>query len=519
MNALVARPVPGRKLLVVPGSGRLAAMIPHSTPLRDGKYLAVPHKQDEVRLLRNLGFTVPSPIEVEYNWASGTPFAHQRVTAALLADNKRAYVLNGMGSGKTRAALYALDYLMRIGEVRKALIVAPLSTLTTVWEHEVFMAFPHLNTAVLHGTRAQRIRALQSDAEIYVINHDGIHTILAELTGARDIDCVIIDELAAFRNARTRRWKALSKVLQKREYAWGLTGLPTPNAPTDAWAQARLLTPWSVPKFFKQWQQKTMRQITQFKWAPKPDANTLVHQALQPAVRFATEDCIDLPPSTTQTLECKLTKPQQDAYKNMMTMFHIEYASGKITAANEGVKLSKLMQISAGFIYDADGKAIYINNKPRLQLLLEILRETEQKVIVFVPFTAGVRMLHTVLSRVGISCEMVYGDVPKRERDRIFSDFMRSLNPRVIVAHPATMSHGLTLTAASTIVWFSLPSSYEIYDQANARIARPGQKFHTNIIHIVASKVEARAVRRLESKQSLQGALLELFEGEPDGKT
>jgi SNF2 family DNA or RNA helicase len=257
-----------------------------------------------------------------------------------------------------------------------------------------------------------------------------------------------------------------------------------------------------------------MYQITQFKWLPRDTANDTVFAAMQPAVRFATEDCIDLPPTTFSTRECELTTEQKKVYKDMMNNYFAAFKGGEINAVNEGVKLAKLLQICSGFAYAGDFGTIKLDSKHRLSLLEEIIDETDQKVIVFVPFKAGVDIVHKELTARGHSAELVYGDTSKKERDRIFNLFSNSKHPKVLVAHPGTMSHGLTLVSANTIVWYSPTNSYETYDQANARISRPGQKHHTHIINIESSPIEKRVFKRLLNKQKVQGTLLDLFKSE-----
>ena len=146
-----------------------------------GDKVVVPHTIETTRLARNLGYRVPSPILVRYDWAGGVPFDAQRITAALMVQNTRAFILSEIGTGKTRAALYAIDFLLREGIIKHALIAAPLSTLSQVWDKEIFQYFPHLTTQILHGSREQRRKALATPADIYIINHDGIETIQADL--------------------------------------------------------------------------------------------------------------------------------------------------------------------------------------------------------------------------------------------------------------------------------------------------------------------------------------------------
>jgi SNF2 family DNA or RNA helicase len=499
------------KAIVMPYDQRIATTIPHAKAFSKAgkKYHLVPHRSSEVKLLSNLGYKAPAPILTQYDWCNTVPYRHQAITAGLLSTQPRAYVLNGLGSGKTRAAMFAADFLMKHGEATSALIVAPLSVLTGTWEYELFQIMPNRVARVLHGTKDKRLKELAQPADFYIINTDGINVILDELLDRDDIDLVIIDELAAFRNARTRRWKALKKVIRSRRWVWGMSGLPTPNGPTDAWGQARLLTPERVPKYFKQFQAKVEYQITQFKWAPRREANSIVAKALQPSVRFATDECIDLPPTTYSTRSTGLAQDQDKAYNQMLKHFYTLYQGQEITAANAGVKTAKLLQIACGFSYSDTGFVEYPDN-PKVQIVKDIIDETEQKVLVFAPFKHAVDMLYKELSQ-SYSVAKVYGDTPKKQRDLLFAHFRNNPDPKVIVAHPGVLSHGLTLTEASVIVWYSPTMSYETYEQANARIVRPGQKHHTHVISIESCSMERYMFNRLAKKGSLSTVLLDMF--------
>ena len=254
-----------------------------------------------------------------------------------------------------------------------------------------------------------------------------------------------------------------------------------------------------------------MIQITQFKWVPKKDANDIVHELMQPAVRYSREDCIDLPPTTYSTREIELSAEQKKAYKQMQREFVLEHQGIEITAANAGVQASKLIQIGAGFSYGSNGIVVELDCKQRLDTLAEILDGTQHKVIVFAPFKHTVRSVKAHLDLMGYAVALIDGDVGKTERDKIFNAFQHSSEPRVIVAHPQTMAHGLSLTAADTIVWYAPHRDLEIYDQACARITRPGQVNHTHIIHIQASPVEKHVYNTLTKRGNMQQALLSLF--------
>jgi SNF2 family DNA or RNA helicase len=475
-------------------------------------WLAVPHVEATVRLLRNLGLNAAAPIQYYYGWAGDSPFDSQRVTADLLTINSRAYVLSEMGVGKTRAALYAFDWLREIGLARRLLVVAPLSTLTKVWEDEIFRYFSHLTTAVIYGDKKRRRKLLANPADVYIINHDGVAVIHDDLWNRPDVDTIIIDELAEYRNSRARRWKFLRPLVARAAYAWGLTGSPTPNEPVDAYGQIKLITPERVGFSAKSFRDQTMRQVSQFKWVPRSDANDVVLGVMQPSIRFTRAQCFDLPPTTYGTREIPLDKAAASAYKKMFDELAIQVKAREVSAANEGVKLSKLLQIAAGFAYDAGGTGCYIGGTARFREIIEIIEQAEAKVIVFAPFRYFVELVAGVLgatyrNQVG----MIHGDVKKSERDRIFTEFTKG-SLRVLVAHPGTMAHGLTLVEANTVVWAAPTTSFRVYEQANARVTRSGQTRNTFIIHIQSTKAEDHVYSRLKRKEKMQGALLDLFE-------
>jgi SNF2 family DNA or RNA helicase len=506
---------PSRVTTVIP----TAIVVDH----KGQKLVAVPHRPDETRVLRNLGFDVPDPMPIHYQFpkVSGRhdPFAAQRDTASFLAMHSRAFCLNGMGTGKTNSALWAYDYLRRTKQVTKMLVVCPLSTMERTWADSVFNTFPHLDAVVLHGTRERRNKLLKQDVNVYIINIDGLAAIKDELAKRPDIDLVVIDELALARNAGTDRWKLLNTICNKQSVrrVWGMTGSPTPNAPTDAWAQCRLVTPDNsmVPKYFSAFRDRVMRQLTQFKWVNRPEANDVVWQMMQPAIRFSLDDCTDLPEQTFITREVEMTPEQKKAYKDMLSKLATDYQGGQILAVNEAVKANKLIQIACGVAYGTNGEEVVIPSKPRMDVLKEIIEQSEGKVIVFVPLTAALESVAAELSN-DWSVEVVHGQTSKGERDRIFGAFQRQPDPRVLVANAGAMSHGLTLTEATTIVWYAPVHSNETYEQACARVRRPGQTRTTVIVHIAGSDIERRVYKRLQDKQSMQGLLLDMMKERPE---
>jgi SNF2 family DNA or RNA helicase len=496
----------------------LAALIPHATPFdHEGqRFLVFPNAREEARLARNLGVAIPSPIFTGYDWCAATsrrkPWDVQKITAAMLVENPRAYVLNSMGTGKTAAALFACDFLMRTSGVRRVLIVAPLSTLTPVWEAELFMLMPHRKMVVLHhAAREKRSERLKRDASFYIVNHHGLQLLRDELV-AKKFDVIIIDELSVFRNKSTNLWKSANTVIQGVPYVWGLTGSPTPSSPTDAWGQMKLLTPARTARSMSQFRDQTMNKITTFKWVPKREANDTVHAQMQPSVRFQRSDVSELPPTSYVHRKVELSPDGARAYKLLYDHMRMSTNQGKtITAVNEGVLRTKLLQVACGYIYADDGTVYELPQGGRHSALLEVVEETDAKVIVFVPFLHAIAGVADYLARHKHVPSVVHGSVSRTVRDRIFTSFQTQDEPKLIVAHPGCMAHGLTLTRANTIVWYAPAPSYEIYEQANARIVRPGQLEKTYIVHLGGTAVERETYRRQETKGKLQGLLLDLF--------
>ena len=480
----------------------------------NGSYVAaLPHDLPSVRFLRNRGFNVATPL-TSYKWPGKfTPFAHQKVTSDFLVANPRAYLLSGMGVGKSASALWSTDYLMDVGEAKKTLIVAPLSTLDRVWAQEIFHVLPHRRFHILHGTREKRLELLKDPkCDFYIINHDGVEIIFDQLAKRRDINHLIVDEAATYRNSRTKRFKTLFQILNRQgipRSAWGLTGTPTPNAPTDCYGQIRLLTPERYTGSFRSIQNELMTQVSQFKWVPKPKSAERVHELMKPSIRFALEDCIDLPPTIYQERECELSPQQMKHYKEMQRQCFTEIAGKSITAVNAGVLLGKLCQASLGVMYDGIGSSVDMDFSPRLKVLKEVIEECDEKVIVFVPFTAALERFYDEL-KGSWTVEIVDGSVSAGKRNRIFKDFQTAKDPHIILAHPGTMAHGLTLTAATTIIWAAPVTSTETFLQANARISRPGQTKTAHIVMLHGSGVERRLYQTLKDRRKLQELVLEL---------
>lgn len=501
--------IPKHKQIVVEMTERFSSIMPQQSRfvLDDKEYFYLPHTEQNVAALAACGVFVYAPIVYYHSFGRHTPYGAQKGAATLLTTYNRGYILNDLGTGKTLSALWAFDWLKDHGQVNRMLVVAPLSTLSDVWEREINVNFPYRSCVVLYGTKSKRQKLLEQKHDIYIINHDGVKVILPELLERNDIDVVCIDELAAFRERRTARWKALQKLTRVRPRVWGMTGVPTPNMPTDAYGQALLVTPDTVSRWsYKRFMAETTFQQSQFTRVAKQGSEKLVASILTPSVRYKLEDCVDIPETVYSYRKATMTSEQTRRYKEMMDKMRL--LNEDVVAANEGVKLFKLVQIACGFAYKSNGSPLYIGNTSRADAVAEILEQQQGKAIIFAPFVEIINMLAKHLN----SSLVVHGGISSTKRDIIFNQFRNSLDNEPLIAHPRCMSHGLNLTQATTIIWAAPYTSLETFLQANRRIRRPGQRYTTNVIMIEGSRVERKLYRRLENNKKTQGLLLELLE-------
>jgi SNF2 family DNA or RNA helicase len=294
-----------------------------------------------------------------------------------------------------------------------------------------------------------------------------------------------------------------------------MTGTPASQSPVDAYGLAKLVNPEGVPKFFTAWRDQVMNKITTFKWAPKLDAKEKVHEALQPAIRYTKAQCLDLPPVITMTREIALT-PQQAKYYTMLKDRMLVQAAGEtITAVNAAAGVSKLLQISCGAAYTDDKEVVEFDSAPRLAVLEEILDETDRKVIIFALFRSTIDTIHNYLTKKGIVNECIHGDITPNKRGQTISRFQNEPNPRVLVMQPAASAHGITLTAADTVVFYGPLMSVEQYIQCCARADRKGQDSDkVTVIHIQGSPIEKKMFKALEGKVSDNLLLTDMFETE-----
>ena len=502
-------------LVQAPDPLALRECLPKSRVIDHAVYnIALQYTLPAARVLRNMDVIVPSPIQLRYHWPGKyTPWSHQRQMAGAMTMHRRIFNLSDMGTGKSAATLWAADHLLATQQIRRVLILAPLATLERVWMHDIFDLLMHRTVALVHGSQAHRMRVLATPADFYVLNHDGlgVRGVAEAIRTNPDIDLVVIDEFSKFRNHATRRYKILSRTIRPDMRVWGLTATPCPNAPTDAWALARLMHPATVPPFgtFKR---QTMQQVSTFKWAPRMDGYTHAFDILQPAVRFEKSQCLDLPPVTYIERQAAITDEQRDAYNQMRARMHMDAASTQITAVNAADKLNKLRQVLCGVVKDpTTGDYITIPHGPRAAVLLDVIAQAKAKVIVVIPFKGIVYELEKTVRAAGYSVAIMNGDVSVPHRNRILKAFQEDVEPRVILCHPEVMSHGLNLTAADVTVFYAPIYSNDQFQQVMERMNRAGQVNKMTVVKIGALPLEWAIYRQLHGSQEQQMNTLDLF--------
>jgi SNF2 family DNA or RNA helicase len=442
------------------------------------------------------------------------PFDHQRKTASFLVANHRAFCFNEQGTGKTASVIWGADQLMNAGIVKRVLIVCPLSIMQSAWQADLFKFAVHRSVDVAYGDAKKRAKIVQSKAQFVIINYDGLTTIADELLNSNCFDLIVIDEANAYKNVQTKRWKLMNKLVRPSTRLWLLTGTPASQSPLDAYGLGRLCAPQKSPRFFGDFRESVMQQFSMYRWIPRPNAEQIVFDMLQPAIRFTKDECLDLPEVIHTSRYAPLTPSQRKYYKELKDQMLLEAAGEEISSVNAAAKMNKLLQISCGAVYSDSGAVVEFDVSDRLKAVREVIEEASHKVLIFVPFKHTISMLSEYLNKEGITCEVINGDVPVQARTRIFKNFQETKDPRVLVIQPQAAAHGVTLTAANVVIWYAPVTSTETYLQANARINRPGQRNAMTIVHIEGSPIERKLYAMLQSNITNHEKVVDLYKKE-----
>lgn len=496
-------------------------------PSGDGTATVVmPWSDESCRLLNNVGMDamIASPffyedhpkVEGKYN-----AMTHQLITAAFMVLNPRGYILSDPRTGKTGSIILAMDYLQRMRYVTGAfLIVTTVTTIWSVWKESIERTLPHARVIVANGKT--RESALEQDADFIVTNYDSIRISGKAFIAAAEkgrIGACVIDELTHVGNPSSQRHKAIDKLVNgcNMQYVIGATGSPG-NNPEAVFGMCRMINRIKLPCTTKRgWLERTT-----FQWGPEPymrrlrtDAPEVMHNAMQPAIRFNKSDIIDLPPITYRDMKCVMSG-EQDSMREQFKEDAIALArSGeKITAANGGVLASKLLQVAQGICIDNDHQIIELDCKDRHNTLKEIIEETPNKVVVFCCFKGVLAMREKFLKSVGITVERIDGDVAAGKRADILRRFQYEDEPKVLLAHPVTTSFGVELSRADTMVFDGPPMlGGFVYAQALERLSSAKQKAaNINVVNIIASPEERRGFSLLASGHDMGMFIASLFE-------
>lgn len=463
--------------------------------------------------------TTPQQQILPYDWPCRgiVPDNLQKLTAAFMVYNPHSFNLNDPGTGKTLCALWAADFIMSQFpryEVR-GLIISPLSTLNRVWKKEIYT---HLigrrSCVIVHGTRDQRMKALNTKADFYVINPDGLKVpeVFNKLLSMVKIKIAIVDESTAFKNISTKRTKRAKTLLHRLPFVWLMTGTPTSQGPEDAHGQAAVCHA-AYKETKTAFKNRVMNRVSEFKYIASAESYDRAREILQPAIRIPRSAFYDLPPSIPVPYQVPFSSAQEKLYNQLKKDYRVILAEGggKITAVHEGALRLKLLQICCGAVYDEHKNVHIIDAKPRTDKLREIIHECNDKLLVFASFTSVLTMLYdTFKNEVGSA--LITGQTPRRIRDKVFTDFQEEDKPKVIFADPGTMAHGLTLTRGTITCWYGPVDSNEKYTQANYRIDRRGKTKDTYKIQLYSPPAEKEIFDRLEARENLQGSMLKLME-------
>jgi SNF2 family DNA or RNA helicase len=490
---------------------RVSAVIPNSK-LIDANNILVKWGIEEAQVLKNLRIkNVPSPIIGRYNWPGVyQPFAHQKETAAFLTMNRRAYVLSEQGTGKTGGVIWAADYLLNIKQLRRVLIVCPLSIMQAAWQADLFKIAMHRSVDIAYGSGKKRKEIIEGDAEFVIINYDGVEIVEREIAAA-GFDLIVLDEANSYKTATTKRWKTMNRLVRPETWLWMMTGTPAAQSPIEAYGLAKLANPKSVPPYFGSFKDMVMHKVSQFRWIPKPNAAEVVHSVLQPAIRHTKKECCDLPDMTYVTRDVELTPQQKKFYDVMKKKLIMQAAGEEVTAVNAAVSLNKLLQISAGAVYSDTGEVLRFDVANRYKVLREVIDETDHKILIFAPFRHVIDVLREKLDADDFTVEVIRGDVSAGKRSDIFRRFQETADPRILIIQPQAAAHGVTLTAADTVIWWGPTPSLEIYAQANARAHRTGQKNPVTIVRLQGSKAERHIYKLLDSRDVDHTKIIDLY--------
>lgn len=443
------------------------------------------------------------------------PHDYQKYTTEQIIKNPKIALILDMGLGKTVCTLTALNELIyNHFEVDKVLVIAPLRVAEMTWQEEI-EKWDHLGGLRLSkmlGSEKDRLRALNKDADIYVINRENIKWLVTYYLEHKNqkwkFDTIVIDESSSFKNPQSQRFKALRKVAPIANRVILLTGTPAPNSLMDLWPQIFLLDQGkrlgrTLTTYRKTFFDPGRRNRTVvFDYVLKEGAEKEIYRRISDiAVSLKAEDHLQMPERVDNFIEIKMPPKIKRIYEEMEREYLIEIDEDQITATSAGVVSNKLLQMANGAVYDENRKVVEIHDL-KLDALQEIIEDNDKKpIMVLYNYQHDRERLLERFSKYKPRELQTHEDKQAWDRGEI----------QLLLAHPASMGHGLNLQAGGNIiVWFGLTYSLENYLQANARLYRQGQKESVIINHLVVKGTrDEDAIMRLKNKNINQNELIE----------
>lgn len=428
---------------------------------------------------------------------------YQEYCVGFLEQHDKALLLLEPGLGKTLITLTHLADQKTLGKLGRVLVIAPLSVAKHTWSAEIEKWETGLTYSLVLGDKKARVDALGRAADVYVINKENVPWLVSELD-SWPFDTVIIDELSAFKAPNTARFKALKKVRPYINKFIGLTGTPAPNSLLDLWPQVYLADGGErLGKFITRYRDAYFKPGRRnghivYEWKLRDGAEDAIHDKISDiAISMRSKDHLQLPPRVDNIVNVELEPKIMAGYGEFARDLVLGLPDGELTAQSAAVLSNKLMQYANGAVYREDGADTHKIHTAKLAALSNIVNEANgQQVLVFYSYKHDVARIREFLPEAG----------------RLDVDKFTSGEQRVALAHPASAGHGLNLQVggAHIIVWFGLTWSLELYQQANARLDRQGQKNAVVVHHLVAKNtIDERALAVLAGKEQRQDALME----------
>lgn len=438
-----------------------------------------------------------------------SPHNYQSYAINYIETHPIAAVLLDMGLGKTVISLTAIaDLLFDSFEAHRILVVAPLRVARDTWPAEIakWEHLQHLTFAVCVGTPKERRAALMSGADITIINRENLGWLIDSSDFDFDYDMVVIDELSSFKNHKSKRFQSLMKVRPKVKRIIGLTGTPSSNGLMDLWAEFKLLDFGErLGRFITHYRNnyfipdKRNGEII-YSYKPMAYAEDAIYRRISDiTISMKSTDHLQMPELITSQYEVQLSEEEEKRYEELKADFILELPEGEITVANAASLTGKLSQLANGAIYDDDGNIIEFHDR-KLDALEDLIEAANGK-----PLLVAYWFKHD-LPRIKKRF-----DVREIKSSKDITDWNAGKIPFAVI-HPASAGHGLNLQAGgSTLIWFGLTWSLELYQQTNARLWRQGQTSGTVVIEHIITKgtIDERILKALSLKEVTQNALID----------